>query len=581
MHPWNLNEDEAKMLQESLAADCVLEGEPNIDTVAGLDISVYPDSRIAIASSALYSIADDEIVDEVVLIGDLTFPYIPGLLAFREAPLMIKTVMKLNQEPDCLLVDGHGYAHPRRFGLASHLGLLLDIPAVGCAKTILVGEYDEPAEEKGDYTDIWDGEPIGYAYRSLKRANPIFLSPGHMIRLQYLPELIERTLDGRTKLPVPLHHTHNLATGERKRLEQIIGAFGEEKPVFLVGGCLRDLLMGRVPRDYDILVTDLTSEAKEKLKKTFSGHFFPLDKERDIFRLTGDDIQIDVTDVDEQEIVDDLKGRDFTINSIALDLTQESWIDPTRGREDAEDEILRPSSGESIRSDPLRVLRAYRLAQHHNLVFHEELDAQIDENAGRLTEVSKERIVEELLRIVTGPDPAEWYRRMHNDSLLSKVPFFRVEGGEDLEFLTEWEPVLESLGEPFARAVHGSFRVLDGLKAGRVIAQRELSDWPFHRCIKTMVRASYEGLDVNPTFDVLNESHVKIYGRIIGRGIWEKWNVEKFQGVIETAHNFLTRREALEKEIVEAVKGNGNIGEEKKIRLQNKLPELWSDTVRV
>lgn len=576
MHPWNLNEEEARTLQESLASDCLLEGEPSVDTVAGLDISVSPDSRIGIASSVLYSRSDQAIVDEVVMIGDLSFPYIPGLLAFREAPLMLNAVMKLSEEPDCLLVDGHGYAHPRRFGLASHLGLLLDTPSVGVAKSPLVGEYDEPGESAGSHTDIWDGEPIGYAYRSLEGANPIFLSPGHMIGIRHVPDLIKPSLSGQTKLPEPLHRTDQLANQQRETLETIGNVVPDGEPIFLVGGSLRDLLMGTSPSDYDVLVTELDEQLQKKVEDTFSGRLFPLDESRGIYRVAGDDIQLDITTIESDGIVDDLNRRDFTINSIALDLNQESWIDPSGGRGDAEDEILRPTSDESISDDPLRVLRAYRLAQYHNLIFHEELDRQIDQHAERLTEVSRERVVDELLRMTSGPRVDRWYQRMYEDDVLTDVPFFRYEASRDIELIDSWTDVLTSREPLFDERVHGDFHVIDGVKAARMIAQRELTSWPFHRRIKSIVRASYRELPEEPDFDVLRTSREHLVGRIIGRSLWNGWEAERLDQELSGLSGYLEERDQLEKSIVENIKGSDRIAREKEERLKEELPILWS-----
>ena len=575
MHPWNLNKEEARQLQESLASDCVLEGNPDVQTFAGIDISVYPDSRIGIASAVLYSVSEQEIKDEVILIGDLTFPYIPGLLAFREAPLMLKAIMKLSEEPDCLLVDGHGYAHPRRFGLASHLGLLLEIPSIGCAKSILIGDYEEPGEEPGSYTEIWDGEPIGFAYRSMKQANPIFLSPGNRIQRQIIPELIKNTLNGETRLPIPLHRTDKIARRERNRLENLGKSFNQDQPVLVVGGSLRDLMLGHPPRDYDVLVTSFTDEHRERLKNRFSGSLFALDEDRNIYRLTGSEIQIDVMEVGERDIVKDLKRRDFTINSVALDLSQESWIDPVGGRDDAEDEILRPTHEDSISSDPLRILRAYRLAQYHDLSFHEETYERIRQSVPKLVEVSQERIVSELLKLMAGPSAGFWIRRMREDEVISDVPFFRLEGVQDVQLLEKWSPVFKETEEVLDEKVHGDYRIDKGIQAGRLISQNMLAGWPFHRRIKSIVRSSYEGLPPEPGFDVIGESFDRLVGRILGKAIWNEFSRDQLRESLRNLKKFKQERSALEKSIVESIEDPANIPSRKQAILRDKLPNLW------
>jgi deoxyribonuclease V len=580
MHPWNLNEDEARDLQENLASDCVLEGDPEVDTVAGVDVSVKPDSRIGIVASVLYSVEEEDVIDRVVMIDDLSFPYIPGLLAFREAPMMLKAVMKLDEEPDCLLVDGHGYAHPRRFGLASHLGLLLETPSIGCAKNLLVGDYEDLGESVGSQQDVWDGEPVGFAYRSLEGANPIFLSPGHLIGLRNISEVVEPLLNGRTKLPEPLYRSHQAANRERKQLDTIRESAGEDDPLFLVGGCLRDLLIGQSPKDYDVLVTEVGESLKSNLEQAFDGRLFPLDDDRGIYRLAGKDVQIDITEVEEGGLVEDLERRDFTINSIALDLNQESWIDPGDGREDVEEQVLRPMGPTSIDDDPLRVLRAYRLAQHHNLIFHESLEEQIRSSASRLTEVSRERVVDEMLLMATGQRPDEWYKKMHEDGVLTAVPFFRREAHRDLERLGFWTETLVDIGEPFDQLVHGTFRLIDGFKAARTIAQDELGSWPFHRRIKSMVRASYRELPDDPGFDVLRNSRERLAGRIVGRALREDWESDRLRSQLEGLDSFLAEKHRLEKKIVREIDGEGDIAEQKEARLKSSLGEIWRERVR-
>src|SRR5262249_45254132 len=110
-----------------------------------------------------------------------TFPYIPGLLSFRETPPLLEAWTKLKVRPDVLMLDGQGIAHPRRFGIASHIGLFLNLPTVGCAKTLLVGKYEEPAEQAGSWSPLMDkGEQVGAAVRTKNRVNPVYISPGHL-----------------------------------------------------------------------------------------------------------------------------------------------------------------------------------------------------------------------------------------------------------------------------------------------------------------------------------------------------------------------------------------------------------------
>ncbi|MGM0380739.1 MAG: endonuclease V [bacterium] len=578
MHTWDLNENEARMLQESLAEDCILEGKPDVELIGALDVSIYPDSKIGIASAVNYSITRRDIVEEVVLITKLNFPYISGLLAFREAPPMIEAAGCLKQEPDCYLIDGHGYAHPRRIGLASHIGLFLDRPTIGCAKNILVGEYEEPGEEVGSYSQIWDGEPVGYAVRSLESADPIFLSPGHKIDPKHIPTIVDSILSKKSKLPEPLRLAHNVAKKEREKIKKITQPFLEEEAgVFLVGGTLRDLLLGKKPLDYDLMVSDFPEATREKLENEFQGHFFTLDEERQMYRLPGKEVQIDLTVVGPDEVVEDLKRRDFTINSVALDMARETWVDPVNGKDDARQRILKPTGEENLKEDPLRILRAYRLAQHHRLSFAPDLLETIQDNVKLLEEISKERIVEELFKISIRQDAGKWFKNMNRDGVLEAVSFFRTEGADDASRLEKWRPVLKNHSLFSNTSYHGNYSLLDGFKATRIIGQDNLEEWPFHRHIKQVTRASYEKLPENPSPEELLLSDKRLLGRLLGLGLWENWDRDQMLEGILSLDSYLQIREKKEKEFARELEGEPDIGERKKEKLFEFLPEIWDE----
>ncbi len=578
MHTWDLNEKEARMLQESLAEDCILDGKPDVELIGALDVSIYPESKIGIASAVNYSITRRDIVEEVVLIAKLSFPYISGLLAFREAPPMIEAASCLKQEPDCYLIDGHGYAHPRRIGLASHIGLFLDRPTIGCAKNILVGEFDEPGEEVGSYSQIWDGEPVGYAVRSRKGAQPIFLSPGHKIDPNHIPTIVDSILSPESKLPEPLRLAHNAAKNERKKIKEITRPFlDEEAGIFLVGGTLRDLLLGKKPLDYDLMVSEFSDPIRAKLEEKFGGHFFTLDEERKMYRLPGDNLQIDLTVVGPEEVVEDLKRRDFTINSVALDMARETWVDPVNGKEDAQRRILKPTGEQNLREDPLRIIRAYRLAQHHRLSFASELLENIKQNAGLLSEISKERIVEELFKIASRQDAGKWFHNMRKDGVFDSVSFFRREGAPDAGRLEEWRPVLKNHTMFSNATYHGPYSLLDGFKAARMINQNNLDDWPFHRHIKQVTGASYEELADEPAEADLLLSGKKLLGRVLGLGLWENWDREKILAGILSLDSYLQIRRKKEKSIARELEGDPRLGEKKKKLLMDFLPDIWNE----
>jgi deoxyribonuclease V len=141
----------------------------------------------------------------------LAFPYVPGLLSFREAPAIIDALQQLSEKPDLLLVDGQGLAHPRRFGLACHLGVLADLPTIGVAKSRLVGAYEEPGTERGAWTPLIDGcETIGAVLRTRRAVRPVFVSIGHRICLQTAIDLVLRCT-GHFRLPEPIRAADRLS----------------------------------------------------------------------------------------------------------------------------------------------------------------------------------------------------------------------------------------------------------------------------------------------------------------------------------------------------------------------------------
>jgi deoxyribonuclease V len=215
---WNLSWDEARRLQAALAGQVTRDDDfGSIRTVAGVDVA-YPRTATGVvtgrAAVVVLSFPDLEVVEERVVTRPVTFPYIPGLLSFREAPIALAAFQELRTRPDVLLVDGHGIAHPRRFGLASHLGVLLDLPTIGCAKSILVGQANEPGELPGAATALLDGdEMIGMALRTRARSRPIYISPGHRVSVETAVSLVRQCLRG-YRLPEPTRLADRLA-GQR------------------------------------------------------------------------------------------------------------------------------------------------------------------------------------------------------------------------------------------------------------------------------------------------------------------------------------------------------------------------------
>jgi deoxyribonuclease V len=185
LHEWDLSPAEAVELQKRLRAEVRVEPlarEPRM--VAGCDISFNKFSDIVYAGIVVLRLPELEIVDQATAITTVAFPYIPGLLSFRETPALLKAWERLKTAPDVVMLDGQGLAHPRRFGIACHFGLLTGFPSLGCAKTVLVGKYDEPGVEAGSHSLMTHkGEIIGAAVRTKNNVAPVYISVGHLIDL--------------------------------------------------------------------------------------------------------------------------------------------------------------------------------------------------------------------------------------------------------------------------------------------------------------------------------------------------------------------------------------------------------------
>ncbi len=211
-HSWNLNQQQAFELQQKLARQVKLTHRiklRNVKTAAGID--THYRNGLAAAAVVCLRLKDLKTVEDATAVRRLSFPYIPGLLSFREGPVVLAALNKLGSLPDVLICDGQGIAHPRRFGLACHIGLLANIPSIGCAKTWLTGSYSDPGRDKGDYSNLRDGrEIIGAVVRTRKDVRPLFVSVGYQISLQDSIEIVMRCC-GRYRIPEPLRRAHSLA----------------------------------------------------------------------------------------------------------------------------------------------------------------------------------------------------------------------------------------------------------------------------------------------------------------------------------------------------------------------------------
>lgn len=219
LHPWDLTPGEAAALQTRLAPMVIREGDvANVRLVAAADVAfatVPGGGPKAVARAAVVVLAYPglTVVEQQTVETPVAFPYVPGLLSFRELPALAGALEATKHEPGLLLVDGQGYAHPRRFGLACHIGVLLDVPAIGCAKSRLCGEQGALGLEAGSRAPLVDGgEVIGLALRTRTGAAPVYVSVGHRISLEAAAEWVLRLCRGR-RIPEPLRLADRLSKG--------------------------------------------------------------------------------------------------------------------------------------------------------------------------------------------------------------------------------------------------------------------------------------------------------------------------------------------------------------------------------
>ncbi len=212
-HPWNPSPTEAIALQRELRAHLILEDRLSpVQRVAGVDVGFEAGGTVTRAAVAVLGYPGLELLETAIARRPTTFPYLPGLLSFRELPAVLEALEQLPELPDLLLCDGQGIAHPRRFGIASHLGLLTDIPSIGVAKTRLCGTHEEPLNQRGAWTPLWaDGAIIGAVLRTRIGVKPLYISPGHRISLATAMQYVMACCT-RYRLPETTRHAHRLAS---------------------------------------------------------------------------------------------------------------------------------------------------------------------------------------------------------------------------------------------------------------------------------------------------------------------------------------------------------------------------------
>jgi deoxyribonuclease V len=216
---WNLTPKEAIELQKKLQEKVKLVSlKKKTRLIGGCDVSMNRFAKEGFAGFVTLSYPELEPASHAVVQDAIPFPYIPGLLSFREIPMLLKAWKKLKTKPDVLIVDGVGIAHPRRLGIATHLGLELKIPTIGCAKSVLYGTYTEPGKKPGDISYLYDKqkktEVIGAALRTKKNVKPVFISPGHLITLEEAIEIVGKCVT-KYRLPEPTRLAHNTVNAYR------------------------------------------------------------------------------------------------------------------------------------------------------------------------------------------------------------------------------------------------------------------------------------------------------------------------------------------------------------------------------
>ncbi|MEW6041239.1 MAG: endonuclease V [Elusimicrobiota bacterium] len=222
-HPWNLTIKRARELQLTLSGKisqkCSFKSLKEIKTVAGCDVS-FSKNKIR-AAVVVFELSKLKVVEKVAVekSSKSFFPYVPGFLSFREAPILLEAIKKIKTKPDVFILDGQGIAHPRRLGIASHIGLFLDKSTIGCAKSLLYGVYEEPPGVTGAYTFLKDpscepagfgGDIIGIVLRTKKNVKPVFVSIGHKIDLELAGDIILACCR-KYRLPEPIRAAHSLA----------------------------------------------------------------------------------------------------------------------------------------------------------------------------------------------------------------------------------------------------------------------------------------------------------------------------------------------------------------------------------
>ncbi len=225
-HPWDVSPQEAIRIQQELRTQVAARDAERTEfqLIAGMDVSYDKHSPWLFAAIVVLRLPGFQRAETVGVRAEAKFPYVPGLLSFRESPAGLEAWERLRTRPDCLICDGHGYAHPRRFGFACHFGLLVDLPTIGFAKSVLIGRFKAPGSPRGSRSDLEDaGEVIGAALRTREGAEPVFVSVGHQVSLEKAVETILACSPG-YRIPEPIRQAHALVNRLRQTGTEPAGA---------------------------------------------------------------------------------------------------------------------------------------------------------------------------------------------------------------------------------------------------------------------------------------------------------------------------------------------------------------------
>jgi deoxyribonuclease V len=226
---WPATEEQARAVQDELRERVVLDEPgppPGTGRVTGVDVAYDDERDVVVAAAVVLDAATREVVAEATAVGRVSFPYVPGLLAFREIPTVLAALDSLSADPGLLVCDGYGLAHPRRFGLASHLGVLTGRPSIGVAKNPFTFTYGQPGDARGDFTPLLaDGEEVGRALRTQAGVKPVYVSVGHRVSLD---NACAHTLllSPRYRVPETTRHADSLCRRALKEAQESLGSLG-------------------------------------------------------------------------------------------------------------------------------------------------------------------------------------------------------------------------------------------------------------------------------------------------------------------------------------------------------------------